>query len=87
MYRIYATSTCAVCKVAAKYLEERDIPYEYKLIDKDIEAKNELFEHEPNVRLVPWIFKVNFVDGLEIMKPIGSFQSLKEYLEGQFVST
>lgn len=73
MYRIYATTTCSVCKLAAKYLEDRGLPYEYKLIDKDIEAKNELYELEPHVRMVPRIYK-----GPEL---VGSFNDLKELLE------
>lgn len=79
MYRIYATSTCAACKAAAKYLDEKDLEYEYKLIDRDVEAKNELYSREPHVRMVPWIFE-EFDDGDYVV--IGSFQSLKERIEG-----
>lgn len=39
---VYSTTTCPYCKMLKKYLDEKSIVYEEKLVDQDDAARDEM---------------------------------------------
>jgi len=52
--RLYALSTCAFCKVAMTYLEEKGFEFQYVYLDQvDFDLKQELKETYDNIPVFP----------------------------------
>ena len=72
-YTIYSKKNCSYCDRAVALLETKNIPYEIKKIDENIDFYKEMKVLAPHMRTVPVIFKKELL--------IGGFTELCKYLE------
>ncbi len=76
---IYTTATCPYCEMLMKYLDEKGLTYEKKLVDEDTEAKGEMMKLSDGFLGVP--YTVIDKDGV-VSKVIGFDRSkIDEILE------
>ena len=54
---IYSKKNCSYCVRAIALLEAKNMPYEVKKIDKEIELFKEMQSNAPSMKTLPVIFK------------------------------
>ena len=77
---IYSTTTCTFCDALRTWLDERHIPYDYKLTDKDPATMQEYLQVSEGVIGVPFtviddgagkIFKILGFDKPKLLAALG----------------
>lgn len=71
---IWSKTSCGFCIMAKQLLEEKNIPYEERNLNKEW-TKEQLLESVPDAKTVPQIFLDD--------KYIGGFTELKSYFKNQ----
>lgn len=56
-YTVYSKKNCSYCVRAIALLEAKNMPYEVKKIDEEIELFKEMQLKAPSMRTLPVIFK------------------------------
>lgn len=56
---IYSTTTCPYCKMLKKYLDEKKVSYEEKMVDQDEAAQEEMMKESGGFLGVPYTVIVN----------------------------
>ena len=56
-YTVYSKKNCSYCVRAIALLEAKNMPYEVKKIDKEIELFKEMQSNAPSMKTLPVIFK------------------------------
>ena len=56
-YTVYSKKNCSYCVREIALLEAKNMPYEVKKIDKEIELFKEMQSNAPSMKTLPVIFK------------------------------
>lgn len=71
MIEIYGKPNCAMCLAAKQLLDNKSIPYDYKVLGEHF-TREEIMEKAPGAKVFPQVF----LDGVNI----GSFNELRTKL-------
>lgn len=74
---VYSKNLCGFCTMAKNLLKMKNVEYEEKNIEEDIEARKELFEKAEKINVVPRTAPQIWLDD----KYIGGFNELKAYFD------
>ena len=74
---VYSKNLCGFCNMAKNLLKMKNVEYEEKNIEEDIEARKELFEKAEKINVVPRTAPQIWLDD----KYIGGVNELKAYFD------
>ena len=74
---VYSKNLCGFCTMAKNLLKMKNVEYEEKNIEEDIEARKELFEKAEKIYVTPRTAPQIWLDD----KYIGGFNELKAYFD------
>lgn len=74
---VYSKNLCGFCTMAKNLLKMKNVEYEEKNIEEDIEARKELFEKAEKINVTPRTAPQIWLDD----KYIGGFNELKAYFD------
>ena len=74
---VYSKNLCGFCTMAKNLLKMKNVEYEEKNIEEDIEARKELFEKAEKINVTPRTAQQIWLDD----KYIGGFNELKAYFD------